>query len=177
MTDDDRRDRDEHDPREKHDKRGRSEDAVTRRDAIEHWPNPDARGRWLSAVVGVLGVALVVASLRFDLAPAQVWNAAAVGAALLAAGAYNYYRRSNGEFGSAGVATLAALLGLWLAAGPFLIGPDAGLGSAADGIGVWTVVIVGVAAFATSAYSAYAIRARRRAADPRPTSVYDRRGQ
>lgn len=176
MSDQDRRNRDEHDPREKHDERGRNADAVTRRDAIGHRPNPDRRGRWLAAIVGILGGWLLVQAVWFEPGPARLWNDIAVGTALLAAGAYNLYRRSNGEFASAGVAMLAALLGLWLVATPFLFGPDPG-GSGADGIVASMGVVVGLLVFAASAYSAYAIRARRRNADPRPTAVYDRRGQ
>lgn len=177
MTDHDRNGDqwEEHDPREEHDKRGNRGDAVTGRDMIEHRPNPGRRRRWLAAIVAILGGWVVLQAVWFDLVPARFWNDVAVGAALLAAGAYNLFRRSNAEFGSAGVAALAAILGLWLVAAPFLFGP--GLDAEANGIPAVTVVVVGLVVFAASAYSAYAIRARRRAADPRPTAVYDREGQ
>lgn len=167
----DDRDWDEHDPSEKHDKRGRSGDTVSHDDTIGHRPNPAGRGRWLSGIVALLGGLLVVWPLVFDLEPARFADAVIVGGGLLAAGAYNAYRQSNEGMGSAGVATLGAILALWLFVTPFLLGTDGGT------IGGLVDVVVGVTAFLMSAYSAWEIRVRRRAADPRPTAIYDRRGQ
>ncbi|MFC4542344.1 SPW repeat protein [Halosolutus amylolyticus] len=174
---DDYSDTTEHDPNAKHDRRREDGQAVTHRDRIEYEPNPDRRGRRLSAFVALLGLWVVGTAVAFDLSAAAVWNDALVGAALIATGAYNYYRRSRRELGSAGVAWFAAILGLWVLVSPFVVGPapdPAGTGSA---IGGWNHVLVGLLAFGAGSYSAMVVRARRKAADARPTATYDRRGQ
>ncbi|WP_265112195.1 hypothetical protein [Halosolutus halophilus] len=76
---DDYGDTTEHDPDAKHDKRGDGQ-AVTHRDRIEYEPNPDRRGRWLSAIVGLLGLWLVGTAVALD-PSAAVWNDVLVGAA------------------------------------------------------------------------------------------------
>ncbi|WP_247730324.1 DMT family transporter [Halovivax limisalsi] len=167
----DDRDWDEHDPSEPHDERRRNGDAVTRDDSIEHRPNPGGAGRSPSVVVALLGAFLVGLALGVDVDPGWAASLGIVGAGLLAAGAYNAYRQSNGELGSVGVATLAAILAGWLVVAVALLGADS------TAIGEWLILVAGAIAFLTSAASAIAIRSRRRAADPRPTAVYDRRGQ
>lgn len=166
----------EHDPDAKHDERGHGGDR-TDRDAIEYEPNPNERGTWLSAVVGLLGLSVLVQAVALDLVASQFWNAVLVGTALLVLGAYNAYRRSNRELGSAGVATFAALVGLWLVASPFLLGSEPGLVAATNEVGAWISVGVGLLAFGLGTYSAATVRKRRRNADARATAVYDRRGQ
>ncbi|WP_306058906.1 SPW repeat domain-containing protein [Natronococcus wangiae] len=167
---DDTRDASGHDPDAKHDERGGRD--VTTRDRIEHQPNPDERGTRLSAAIGLLGLWLVVQAVWLNPAPGRFWNAVLVGGALLAVGAYNFHRRANEEFGSAGVATFAALLGLWLVASPLLFGGESGTAAAAAG-----EVVVGLLAVGFGTYSAVAIRNRRKEADARSTATYDRTGQ
>ncbi|TYL37566.1 hypothetical protein CV102_16520 [Natronococcus pandeyae] len=166
----DKRDASEHDPDAKHDKRGEGRD-VTTRDRIEPDPNPDRRGRWVSGAIALLGLWLVAQSVWLDPTPDRFWNAVLVGAALLAVGAYNFYRRANEEFGSAGVAMFAALLGLWLLASPFLFGVEPGIATATSEL------VVGLLAFGFGTYSAVVIWNRRKAADARATATYDRTGQ
>lgn len=117
--------------------------------------NPAQRGKWLSAVVGLLGVWMVVQAALFDLVAAQFWNDVVVGALLIALGGYNYYRRSDELVGNVGVASLVALLGLWLVAAPFVLGPDAGLTETADALPFWNDVVAGLLALVLGAYSAY----------------------
>lgn len=165
----------EHDPDANHDERGGA-DAIDR-DRIEYDPNPAKHGRWLSAGIGLLGLWMIVQAVWLDLAASQLWNDVLVGAALLSIGAYNTYRRSKAEFGSAGLATFAAIVGLWLIVAPFLLGPGDGLLAATNEIGAWIDVAVGVLAVGLGLYSAATIRDRRREADARPTATFDRRGQ
>ncbi|PGF17479.1 hypothetical protein CP556_16120 [Natrinema sp. CBA1119] len=150
---------------------GRGDDELTGSDRTPFEPNPGERGTRLAAAVGLLGLAVLVQALVLELAASQFWNDVFVGATLLVAGAYNYYRRSNEEFGSIGVASLVALLGLWLVASPFLLGAGSGIAETASDLGFWTDVIVGLLAFGIGSYSAYAIRDRRRHADVRRTAT------
>ncbi|MGQ3413488.1 SPW repeat domain-containing protein [Natrinema sp. LN54] len=149
----------------------RGGEGLTGGDRTPYGPNPDERGKGLSAVAGLLGLALVVQALALELAAGQFWNDALVGATLFVAGAYNYYRRSNEEFGSIGVASLVALLGLWLVASPFLLGTGSGLAETANDLGFWTDVVVGLLAVGLGSYSAYEIRERRRDVDVRRTAT------
>jgi len=50
------------------------------------------------------------------------------------------------------------LVGLWLVAAPFLVGPDAGATEAVNAAGFWNDIIVGLAAIVLGAYSAYKVR-------------------
>ncbi|WP_049927343.1 SPW repeat protein [Halopiger goleimassiliensis] len=165
-------DADEHAPDRKHDERGHDEGEPTDRDTIEHEPNPGRRGRWLAALVAVLGAALIGQAIVLETPASAFWNEVLVGATLVALGAYNYYRRSKRELGSASVAMLAAVLGAWLVASPFAIGDGGTLEASA-----WPPIVIGLLAIVLGSYSAVATRRRRRNADARPTAVYDRRGQ
>ncbi|WP_049924612.1 hypothetical protein [Halopiger djelfimassiliensis] len=165
----------EHDPDASHDERGRRDGTVTNRDAIEHRPNPDERGTRLATALVVLGAVTIGLAVAFDFPASQFWNALLAGVVLCATGAYNYVRRSNEAFGSAGAAAFAALVGLWLVASPALVGPEPGGAATADS-GAW-IGVVGLLAFAIGSYSAVTVRKRRRAAEARSTAVYDRRGQ
>ncbi|EMA38594.1 hypothetical protein [Halobiforma nitratireducens] len=173
-------DADEHDPDAKHDERGHADDDRADRDSIEYEPNRDGRGRAVSGLVVLLGVVAIAGALGLDFAASHAWNAGLIGAALVVFGAYNYYRRTAAELGSAGVAALAAAAGLWLLASPFLFGPETGTAgptAAGTAVGTWVLLVVGFLAFCGGAYDAATIRKRRREADARPTAVYDRRGQ
>ncbi len=120
----------------------------------------DDRGRWISAIIALLGVWMIVEAVLLDLVAGQFWNDVVVGLLLLAAGGYNYYRRADAQMANVAAASLAAVLGLWLVASPFVFG-DAG---AATGFAFWNDVVVGLFAFILGAYSAYRGRDRRRTA-------------
>lgn len=166
----------DHDPGAKHDERGGADAAAVDRDRIEYDPNPERRGTWLSAAIALLGVWLAAQAILFEPAAGQFWNDVLVGAALVSIGAYNYSRRSKQELGSAGLATFAAVLGLWLVATPFLLGPADGLIAAESQARAASAVLVGALAVALGGYSAAKTRDRRRAADARETATFDRRG-
>ena len=132
-------------------------------------PNPDESGKGLSAIIALLGLWMILQAVVFDVVPAQFWNDVIVGVLLIAVGGYNYYRRSNEEIGSVAAAGLAALLGLWLVAAPFVLGADAGLTETTNDLAFWNDIVVGLLALALGAYSAYEAREERREAEAHRT--------
>ncbi len=153
----------------KHDNRG--DEGTTGGDKTPFEPNRNERGTRLSAAIVLVGLAVLGQTFVLELAAGQFWNDAFVGTTLLVAGAYNYARRANANFGSAGVATLAALVGLWLVAAPFLLGTGSGVADTANELGRWTDIVAGLLAVGLGSYSAVRIRNRRRAVDVRPTAT------
>ena len=130
-------------------------------DGDDYDPNPTERGKWISAIIALLGVWMILESVLFDIVATQFWNDIIVGALLLAVGGYNYYRRANEEIGSVAAAGVAALLGLWLIAAPFVLGADAGLTEATNDLAFWNDIVVGLIALGLGAYSAYEARDQR----------------
>lgn len=115
--------------------------------------SPLRRGEWASSVIALAGAWLVVEAAWFDLLPANAWNDAVVGGLLMALGGYNFYLRANGRAGSIATAAVAALLGLWLVASPWVYGlGNAGLVTV---VGFWNDVVVGLLVLALGAYSVY----------------------
>lgn len=140
------------------------------RDTREYNPNPDEDGKWLSAIVAILGLWMIAQALLFDLAASQFWNDIIIGAALAGLGGYNYSRRADEKFGNIAAAAFAALLGLWLIVSPFMFGIDSGATETANDAGFWNDILVGLAVTIIGAYSAYKARdhqnsTRRAAAD------------
>lgn len=159
------RDTDDDYDRTRTDETARTDDRAPDRTMDDEYdPNPSEAGKWISALIALLGLWMIAEALLFDLVASQFWNDIVVGALLLAVGAYNYYRRSDERFGSVAAATLAALLGLWLVASPFMFGADTGSTEAANDFGFWNDIIVGLAALILGAYSAYKGRDRRETA-------------
>lgn len=124
-------------------------------------PNPRERGKWISALLALLGLWMIVQALWLDLAATQFWNDIAVGALLTAVGGYNYSRRTDEQLASTAVAMIAVLVGLWLIAVPFVFGADTGLVETTNDIGFWNDIIVGLLAVGLGAYSAYKARDHR----------------
>ncbi|WP_224268490.1 SPW repeat protein [Haloprofundus salinisoli] len=124
-------------------------------------PNPNERGKWISALIALLGLWMLVESALFELAPGQLWNDVIVGVLLIAVGGYNYYRRGDEQLGNIAAASVAAVLGLWLVAAPFVLGVDAGATETANDLGFWNDIVVGLLALGLGAYSAYKARDRR----------------
>ncbi|RDI70732.1 SPW repeat protein [Halopelagius longus] len=136
-------------------------DRTTAETATDYDPNPGERGKWLSAVIGLLGLWMLAQAVLFELAASQFWNDVLVGALFLVVGAYNYYRRSNERIGNVAAAAVAALVGLWLIVAPFVLGVDAGATETANDLGFWNDVVVGLIAAVIGGYSAYKARDRR----------------
>ena len=126
-------------------------------DATDVDTNPAQRGKWVSALVALIGLWLIVEPLLFELTTANFWNDVIIGVALIVLGGYNYYRRADERLGSVSVGVFVALLGLWMIAAPFVFGTDAG---AADTgvLGFWNDVVVGALVLILGAYSAYEAR-------------------
>lgn len=131
------------------------------RDADTYDPNPGEDGKWLSAIIALLGLWMIVQALLFDLTASQFWNDVIIGVALAGLGGYNYSRRADERFGNMAAAALAALLGLWLIASPFMFGADGGTTETVNDFGFWNDIIVGLAAAGLGAYSAYKVRDHR----------------
>lgn len=118
--------------------------------------NPTERGKWVSAIVGLLGAWTILQALLFEMVVSQFWNDIIVGALLLGVGGYNYFRRGSDEIGSVGAAAIAALLGLWLVAAPFVFGAEGGFTETVNPLAFWNDIVVGLIALGLGAYSAYA---------------------
>lgn len=136
----------------------------------DYGPNRSERGKWMSGLVVLAGLWLILEPfLMEEMLVGNLWNDVIVGVALVALGGYNYYRRTNEQFGSTAVAGLVALLGLWLIVSPFVYG-DAGAADATSDFGFWNDVVVGLIVFGLGAYSAYEARE----VDRRATTAADR---
>lgn len=131
-------------------------------DRDEYDPNSDESGKWLSAIIGLLGVWMMVGAFAFDTLLTQFWNDILAGALLLAVGTYNYNRRRHAEIGSVAAASVAALIGVWLVMSPVVFGTDAGLNEAANDLTFWNDVVVGLIAIVLGVYSAYEASDERR---------------
>ncbi|NHN58890.1 MULTISPECIES: hypothetical protein [Halorussus] len=128
-------------------------------------PNPYERGKWLSGIIALIGAWMVLQAFLFDMVASQFWNDVIVGALLLVVGGYNYSRRGSDKVGSVGAAAVAALLGLWLIAAPFMFGWDAGATEAVNPLVFWNDIIVGAITFGIGAFSAYAARDQKQEAE------------
>lgn len=120
--------------------------------------NPGERGKWASLAIAVLGLWLIVEPFLFEILGGNFWNDVIVGVALLAIGAYNYYRRADERLANVGAAAFAALLGLWLIVSPWVYGAEFGAVNVTTEVGFWNDVIVGALVLILGAYSAYEAR-------------------
>jgi hypothetical protein len=69
----------------------------------EYDPNPSESGKWISAVIALLGLWMIVEALLFDIVVSQFWNDIIVGALVVLHGAYSAYEARDTD-----VATPAA---------------------------------------------------------------------
>lgn len=156
--------RDTHTDAGRHDERIHAEDHDERTDPerrdehVDHDPNPDERGKWLSALIAILGVWMIVQALMIELTAAQFWNDILIGALLIGVGGYNYSRQANERFANTAVALIAVAAGLWLIAAPFVLGADSGLTETTNEFGFYNDIVVGLLAMGLGAYSAYQTR-------------------
>ena len=131
-------------------------DDYDRNRAVE--TNPAERGKWISALVALLGLWMVTEAYLLEPIAGNFWSDIIVGVALIALGGYNFYRRVNERMGSIGVGVFVALLGLWLVVTPFILGSTEGTAAVEFDIEFWNDVIVGLLVFLLGAYSAYEAR-------------------
>lgn len=105
-----------------------------------------SRIKWLAAVVGLVGLWLVVGSpFLFEAPFADFWNDVFVGSALVALAAYTYAR--SGDSSSRWSAAAAAVLGAWLVVGAVLWETRQFLH--------WSDVVAGVVVVVVAGYGAY----------------------
>lgn len=119
----------------------------------EYERNPDERGKWVSALVGVAGVWLVVQAFLFEILAANVWNDVVVGLALVALSGYNLYRRADQRGGSTAAAGLVALLGLWLMVSPEFYDQEFGFTEVVAEVGYVNDFVLGVFVLVLGVYS------------------------
>ncbi|SER54862.1 SPW repeat protein [Natrinema salaciae] len=110
--------------------------------------NTDAM-QWVSALIALIGLYLVASPFIFESTDAAIWNDTLVGTAIFLTAGYNFYRLSRNRLASVGVASLAALLGLWALVSPSVI--EMGSGQLATGTAISGAVVAALAA-----YNAYA---------------------
>ena len=111
----------------------------------------------VSAIIALIGawVALSVVVI-YDVSQAAFWNNILVGAVVVVAAGYNYYRVSNDMSISVGVSGLIALLGIWLIIAPALFEMPAGLGLIESPF--WSTLGSGLLIAALAGYNAYDAR-------------------
>jgi len=130
-------------------------------DRVDRVPNPGEQGKWISALLALLGLWMIGQALALDLTVGQLWNDIAVGVVLFAIGVYNYSRRSDERLASMAAAAIATLIGLWLIAAPFVLGAEAGLTETANDVGFWNDVLLGLITLLLGVASAYVARGNR----------------
>ncbi|AFZ73253.1 SPW repeat protein [Natronobacterium gregoryi] len=108
---------------------------------------------FISGIVAVLGLWAVVSVLIYDVGGAITWNNVLVGAVVFAAAGYNYYRLSNDVPLSVGVASLVAVLGIWLIVSAALLEMIGGM--------FWSTLVTGLLVTGLSGYNAYEAREAR----------------
>ncbi|SEW09442.1 SPW repeat domain-containing protein [Natrinema salifodinae] len=107
----------------------------------------------ISLLVAVLGGWVAASVLVFDTAAAPLWNNVLVGLVVLAAAGYNYYRLTNDVPLSTGIASLVAILGIWLIVSAALLEMTGGL--------FWSTLATGLLVAGLAGYNAYEAREAR----------------
>ncbi|MDF9744017.1 SPW repeat protein [Natrinema salsiterrestre] len=107
----------------------------------------------LSLLVAVLGAWVALSVLVFETTAAPLWNDVLVGLVVALAAGYNYYRVTNDVPLSTGIATLVAVLGIWLIVSAALFGMTGGL--------FWSTLATGLLIAGVAGYNAYEAREAR----------------
>lgn len=105
--------------------------------------------QWVSAIVALAGLGLVAYPFIFEATETAIWNNTMTGTAVFLLAGYNFYRLTKDRLAAVGVASLAALLGLWALASPAVI--EMGSNELA-----MTTAAGGLIIAALSVYTAYA---------------------
>lgn len=106
----------------------------------------------VSGLVAVLGLWVALSVFVYDVAATTFWNNLLVGAVVLVAAGYNYYRQYNDVPTSMGVAALVTVLGIWLVVA-------AGLGMSAGAF--WSTLVTGLLIVGLAGYTTYEAREAR----------------
>jgi hypothetical protein len=107
----------------------------------------------ISLLVAVLGAWVAVSVLVFQTAAPPLWSNLLVGLVILAAAGYNYYRVINDVPLSTGIATLIAVLGIWLIVSAALLEMTGSL--------FWSTLATGLLIAGLAGYNAYEAREAR----------------
>ncbi|NGM67675.1 hypothetical protein G6M89_01395 [Natronolimnobius sp. AArcel1] len=111
----------------------------------------------VSAIVAVLGAWVALSVLVYDVSGATLGNNVLVGAVVFVAASYNYYRLANDIPLSVGVASLVAVLGIWLIISAALFEMIGGM--------FWSTLATGLLIAGLSGYNAYEARDARTVTD------------
>ncbi|WP_090622301.1 SPW repeat domain-containing protein [Natrinema salaciae] len=115
----------------------------------------------VSLLVAAFGAWLALSVLVFETAAAPLWNNVLVGLVVFAAAGYNYYRLTNDVPLSTGIASLVAVLGIWLIVSAALLEMVGSL--------FWSTLATGLLIAGLAGYNAYEAReARTVATEPGP---------
>lgn len=104
--------------------------------------------RWITLALGGLGIWLLAAPFLLGAPTADTVNDVIVGGALSLLAGHNYACEREQGRPSQWIASVLALLGVWLFFAPFLLG--------VSGLLLWNDVVVGVLVTAFAGYSVYA---------------------
>jgi hypothetical protein len=102
--------------------------------------------RLLSSATALLGLWILASAFVYELGDSHFWNNVVVGAAIAALGAYAMYRAVTRDDRRYALG-LAALLGVWMIAVPFLL--------EAATTPSWSDIVSGLLVFALAGYEAY----------------------
>lgn len=109
---------------------------------------------FLNVIIAGLGVWVLASPFVFSIAGQEVLtNNVLVGLVIAAAGGYNYYRIQNDVPLSVAVASLLALLGIWLVVAAPLLGMTGAI--------FWSTLAAGLLVAVLAGYSTYEARAAR----------------
>ena len=109
--------------------------------------------RLLSGATVLLGAWILASAFVYELADSHFWNNVIVGAAIAALGAYALYRAAARDDRRYALG-LAAVLGLWMIAAPFVLGAETEAGP------FWSDIVSGLLVAAMAGYEAYRSRER-----------------
>lgn len=107
----------------------------------------------VSGIVAVIGAWVAISVFVYDVAQATFWNNVVVGVVVFLAAGYNYYRQYNDIPLSIGVASLVALLGIWLIVATAFLDMAAGA--------FWSTLVSGLLIAGLAGYNAYESREAR----------------
>ena len=102
--------------------------------------------RLLSGATALLGAWILVSAFVYELGDSHYWNNIVVGAAIAMLGAYGLYRAVTRDDRRYALG-LAALLGVWMIAVPFLLEAPTAVS--------WSDIVSGLLVFAFAGYEAY----------------------
>lgn len=101
----------------------------------------------LAGINGLLGLWLIVTPFVLEAPTSDFWNDVIVGTAIVFLAGSNYYRETEQQPMSTGVAGFNLSLGVWLIIAPFVFG--------IRGVLLWNDVIVGIIVASLAGYNAY----------------------